>query len=244
MAKRPVIETHVELIIPETPRVATFRLSLPSEAGFSFKAGQFAMASIPDFKNDKDRPVRRAYSISSSPLDLQSGYLELTITKVGEGGYFSNRIHECAVGDTVLVEGPYGSAFTLVEKEVRPHIFVGAGSGIAPLRGMIRTLLLDPPAPEIMLVYGFRKSVDFIFEKELSSYAASVPGFSLVTAHSRPDPDWKGLSGRVPDVLPSLFSGYSGQVVYICGHPEMVTGTVEFFRQQGFPDEAVRKEQW
>jgi len=244
MAKRPVIETHIESIISETPRVATFRLALSKESVFSFKAGQFVMASIPDFRNDKDRPIRRAYSISSSPLDLSSGYLELTITRVGEGGYFSNRIHEAKVGDTVLVEGPYGTSFTLSEGENCPHIFVGAGSGIAPLRAMIRTLLLKPPAPEIKLVYGFRKAADFIFEKELGSYAAPGKGFTLITSHSRPDPDWNGLSGRVPEILPRLFSGYGGEVVYICGHPEMVTGTVEFFKRAGFPDDSVRKEQW
>lgn len=244
MAKRPVIDARIDAIIPETQRVATFRIALPPEAGFSFTAGQFVMASLPDFKNDKDRPVRRAYSISSSPVDLAQGYLELTITRVGEGGWFSNRIHECRPGDPILVEGPYGSAFTLEAEDPRPHLFVGAGSGIAPLRGMIRTLLPRPVIPPITLVYGFRKTGDFIFEKELRSYKDLVPDYVLHTAHSRPDPGWAGLSGRVPEILPALFSRYEGQVVYLCGHPEMVGGTVEFFRKAGFPDDAVRKEQW
>lgn len=244
MAKRPVIETRIDSVIEETPRVSTFRLALPKGSGFSFRAGQFVMASIPDFLNDRGRPVRRAYSISSSPLDLEQGYLELTITRVGEGGYFSNRIHESKMGDTVLVEGPYGTSFVLAEEERRPHIFVGAGSGIAPLRGMIRTLVLKPPVPPISLVYGFRKTSDFIFEKELSSYASLVKDFSLVTAHSRPDPGWNGFSGRVPDVLPGIFSRFEGQVVYICGHPDMVAGSVAFFKNVGFPEEDVRKEQW
>lgn len=244
MAKRPVIEARIEEIIPETPRVSTFRIALPSGSGFSFRAGQFVMASLPDFKNERDRPVRRAYSISSSPVDLEKGYLELSITRVGEGGYFSNRIHHSKVGDPVFVEGPYGTSFVLQEPESRPHIFVGAGSGIAPLRAMIRTLAFNPPVPEICLVYGFRKKEDFIFEGEIRSYEQTLKNFLLHTAHSRPDPAWKGLSGRVPDILPSLFDSYAGQIVYICGHPEMATGTAAFFGKIGFPEESVRKEQW
>ncbi len=244
MAKRPVIETRIQAIIPETPRVSTFRLAIPGEASFSFKAGQFVMASIPDFRNERDRPVRRAYSVSSSPLDLEKGYLELTITRVGEGGYFSNRIHAARPGDPVLVEGPYGSAFTLEEGNPAPHLFIGAGSGIAPLRSMIRTLLGTGSPPRIKVIYGFRKGEDFIFERELLGYAKSVPGFSLVVMHSRPEPGWEGLSGRVPDLLPSLVPGHSGEVVYICGHPDMVKGTVDYLQLAGFPEADIRKEQW
>ena len=244
MAKRPVIETHIHAIISETPRVSTFRLGLPKDSAFTFRAGQFIMASIPDFLNEKGRPVRRAYSISSSPLDLEKGYLELSITRVGEGGYFSNRIHAARNGDTVLVEGPYGTSFTLEEANPAPHLFIGAGSGIAPLRAMIRTLLGTQSPPEIKVVYGFRKGEDFIFERELVGYAKSVPGFSLIVIHSRPESGWEGLSGRVPDVLPDLFPKYDGQVVYICGHPDMVAGTVDYLQLAGFPEAAVRKEQW
>lgn len=202
------------------------------------------MASIPDFKNDKDRPVRRAYSISSSPLDLEKGYLELTITRVGEGGYFSNRIHESKEGDPVFVEGPYGTSFTLEEGNPSPHLFIGAGSGIAPLRSMVRTLLGTASPPRIKVVYGFRKGEDFIFEREFVGYAKSVPGFSLVVTHSRPEPGWEGLSGRVPEILPNLFAKHEGEVVYICGHPDMVSQTVDYLRLAGFPEAAVRKEQW
>lgn len=88
MAAREVLPTTLMDIIQETPRVCTFRLALPEKSPFSFQAGQFVMASIPGFLNTKGRPVRRAYSVASSPKDLEKGFLELTITRVGEGGFF------------------------------------------------------------------------------------------------------------------------------------------------------------
>ena len=188
--------------------------------------------------------ARRAYSISSSPLDLERNYLELTITRVGEGGYFSNRIHSSKEGDLVQIEGPYGNAFTLKEENPSPHLFIGAGSGIAPLRAMIRTLLGEVSPPKINVIYGFRKTEDFIFEQEFLTYKESNAGFSMTVIHSRPEPGWNGLSGRVPDVLPTLLPRYKGEVTYICGHPEMVSGTVSYLKSAGYPEESVHKEQW
>lgn len=261
MAVRDVFPTTLIEIIEETPRVRTFRLALPPDPRFSFKAGQFVMASIPDFLNTKGRPVRRAYSVASSPKDLEKGYLELTITRVGEGGFFSNRIHECRPGDRVLIDGPYGSFLLLGSDEPQPsrYIFVASGSGIAPLRGMIRTILLEGRKVPVELFYGFRHPSDYIYERELSGYVATTPGFSLVTALSRGTPPagganpsgekgglgrWTGLFGRITALLPDLVREVSDAKIYICGPPEMVAQTDSFFRTMGFPEESVHKEQW
>ena len=73
MAKKPVVMGTLAEILPETPRVATFVVRLPEETEFTFVSGQFAMLSLPDFLNDKGRPVRRAYSIASSPPTIWPG---------------------------------------------------------------------------------------------------------------------------------------------------------------------------
>lgn len=252
MAVRDVIPTTLIDIIPETPRVQTFRLALPPGRCFSFKAGQFVMASIPDFLNSKGRPVRRAYSVASSPKDLEKGYLELTITRVGDGGFFSNRIHECQPGDPVLIDGPYGSFVLKESDQPQPsrYVFVASGSGIAPLRGMIRTLFLEGRTVPVELFYGFRHRSDFIYERELSGYVETVPYFSMVTALSRGSSSgedgsvWKGLTGRITALLPDLIRDRSNEEIYICGPPEMVSQTDSFFRTMGFPEDSVHKEQW
>ncbi len=209
------------------------------------------MASIPDFLNTKGRPVRRAYSVASSPLDLQKGYLELTITRVGDGGFFSNRIHDCREGDRILIDGPYG-AFHLREKSgLQPsrYVFVGSGSGIAPLRGMIRTLLMEGSKVPIDLYYGFRHAHDFIYEGELLEYAETLSGFRLVTALSGRDhpglpAGWKGRFGRITALLPELVPGFSNEEIYMCGPPEMVRQTEAFFQSAGYPEDRIHKEQW
>lgn len=247
MAKREVIESSILSIIPETPRVNTYRLGVPSGA-FSFMAGQFLMASIPDFLREDGRPVRRAYSIASSPLDLKSGYLDLTITRVGEGGYFSNRIHESSAGDPVLIEGPYGKAFHLAyppESFPERYLFVGSGSGIAPLRAMIRTLLKEGCSVPIELFYGYRHGTDCIYEEEIKEWQGKGVKVHLsISGSLSPDQIFTGSYGRVTSILPELVPSYTGQEVFICGPPSMVEQTVCFFKGMLFPEGSVHKEQW
>lgn len=247
MAKREVVECPILSIIPETPRVNTYRLGVGGGA-FSFMAGQFLMASIPDFLREDGRPVRRAYSIASSPLDLMEGYLDLTITRVGEGGYFSNRIHESKVDDIVLIEGPYGKAFHLAyppERFPERYLFVGSGSGIAPLRAMIRTLLKEGCPVPIELFYGYRYVSDCIYEEEIKEWMKKGVSVHLAISGSVSSGQvFSGAYGRVTSILPELIPSYNGQEVFICGPPAMVEQTVRFFQDIPFPEESVHKEQW
>ncbi|MDA8059640.1 MAG: ferredoxin--NADP reductase [Leptospirillum sp.] len=247
MAKREVLESSILSIIPETPRVNTYRLGV-AKGTFSFMAGQFLMASIPDFLRDDGRPVRRAYSIASSPLDLQSGYLELTVTKVGDGGYFSNRLHESRVGDPVLIEGPYGKAFHLAyppEAFPQRYLFVGSGSGVAPLRAMIRTLLKEGCPVPIELFYGYRNGTDCIYEEEIRHWQEKgVTVHLAISGSPTPGKVFSGSFGRITSLLPVLIPSYAGQEVFICGPPAMVEETVDFFNRMKFPEGSVHKEQW
>jgi len=247
MAKRDVVECPILSIIPETPRVNTYRLGV-REGTFSFMAGQFLMASISDFLREDGRPVRRAYSIASSPLDLRDGYVELTITRVGEGGYFSNRIHESKMGDIVLIEGPYGKAFHLSyppESFPEKYLFVGSGSGIAPLRAMIRTLLKEGCPVPIELFYGYRHGSDCIYEEEIKEWVKKGVIIHLAISGSlSAGQEFNGAYGRITAILPERIPSYSGQEVFICGPPSMVEQTVLFFQGIHFPEGSVHKEQW
>jgi NAD(P)H-flavin reductase len=247
MAKRDVVECPILSIIPETPRVNTYRLGV-REGAFSFMAGQFLMASISDFLREDGRPVRRAYSIASSPLDLRDGYVELTITRVGEGGYFSNRIHESKMGDIVLIEGPYGKAFHLSyppESFPEKYLFVGSGSGIAPLRAMIRTLLKEGCPVPIELFYGYRHGSDCIYEEEIKEWMKKGVIIHLAISGSlSAGQEFSGAYGRITAILPERIPSYSGQEVFICGPPSMVEQTVLFFQGIHFPEGSVHKEQW
>src|SRR5216683_2678917 len=67
-----LVDMPVTKVVQETPDTRTFRLESPPNFDYDWKPGQFITVNLPD-----DPKTRRAYSISSSPLDGR--FLEITI---------------------------------------------------------------------------------------------------------------------------------------------------------------------
>jgi CDP-4-dehydro-6-deoxyglucose reductase/ferredoxin-NAD(P)+ reductase (naphthalene dioxygenase ferredoxin-specific) len=127
------------------------RLVLAVEAGgpFSFSAGQYAMVSIAGLP-------ARAYSMANTP---DQDRLEFHIRHL-PGGVVSRYIAEqLAVGDTVMVEGPQGSAH-LRRDHRGPVLAIAGGSGLAPIRSIVDTLLAADPARSVRLWHGVRSAAD------------------------------------------------------------------------------------
>ena len=75
-------------VFDETPDTRTIRFEV--ESSFSFKPGQFVMVNADVIVNGEKKFVKRAYSISSSPL--QKCYIDLTV-KTFETGLVSKRLY-------------------------------------------------------------------------------------------------------------------------------------------------------
>ncbi len=225
-------------IINETPRVKLFRLERPK--GFTFSPGQFLMASIDGLYGKEGALVKRSYSIASSPLDKD--YVELCITRVDQG-LFSVAMHELDAGDVVNINGPYG-VFSLKLPVPENVTFIAGGSGIAPIRGMIRTLCSSESSVPtgLRLFYGFRSPHEFIYGSELQGYAERKK-LVLHTTIDSPADKWAGDVGFVHEILPK-HSDYKKSEVYICGPPVMVTATIKVLAGLGFDGKRIYREQW
>ena len=77
-------------------RITYYELSFEAEQPFKMIAGQFAMLTMPH----EPKPVRRAYSIASTPSEAAESKILLCITAV-EGGLMSNWMHVKNIGDVV-----------------------------------------------------------------------------------------------------------------------------------------------
>ncbi|MBI2575030.1 oxidoreductase [Candidatus Woesearchaeota archaeon] len=227
-------------IVNETPRVNLFRLERPK--GFSFVPGQFLMASIDGLYGREGALVKRSYSIASSPLDKD--YLELCITRA-DNGLFSVAMHELDTGDVVNISGPYG-VFSLKLPVPENATFIAGGSGIAPIRSMLRTLCSSPApnaAPNgLRLFYGFRTPHEFIYRDELQGYAKKKK-LVLHTTIDAPADNWGGDVGFVPEILPK-YSDYAKSDAYICGPPVMVPAAIKVLSGLGFDGKRIYREQW
>lgn len=193
--------------------VRSLQLEVEDDA-FHFTAGQWLNLHVPTAGG----VAKRAYSIASGPRERP---IELAITHVPSGAV-SPRLHALEVGATLAIDGPHGF-FTREGALSRvPALFVGTGTGLAPLRSMLTELLDDPAHPPVTLLFGVRTEADILWREQLDAWAARDPRFRLVVTLSRPDVGWRGATGYVQSHVPALARELGAPHVFICGLSPMV----------------------
>jgi CDP-4-dehydro-6-deoxyglucose reductase len=199
---------------PLSPSVRSLALEL--EGGpLSFRAGQWVDVHV----QAASGPEKRAYSIASAPWEP---LLELAVTAV-EGGVVSPVLHALEAGAQVEIDGPHGF-FTRDEPALAqaPTLFVGTGTGLAPLRSMLAEALRGPHPP-FTLLFGCRTQEDILWRDELEAWAARDPDFRLEVTLSRADDAWTGRRGYVQTHVEELARALGEPHVFVCGLNRMVS---------------------
>src|ERR1700722_5181369 len=194
LTNRESAKNSMNLLLALTERqthdTKTLRFQVPKERRFRAKPGQFMTFHW----NIDGRRVTRSYTISSSPI--HEDYVEITPKRM-ENGCASVFLNEHAKPSLIVeASGQYGR-FYFDEKVHKSIVLIAAGSGITPMISMLRyidDLKLTTP---VTLLYCVRTSADIIFENELERLGSSLPNFKYEVCLSRPDPGWKGHSGRL-----------------------------------------------
>ena len=224
-----------------TKTVREFTLDLGDK--FDFKAGQFVNLSF-DYNNEN---LRRAYSIASNPEE-NSNEIKLCI-KLVENGHLTPRLFEKKEGDSVDIKGPLG-IFTLDKATKEKLVFIGTGTGIAPLRSMIldeiskQKNILDSENEqgisenrEIILIFGVRYENEILYKQEFEKLAEENPNFKYIQVVSKPTDNWDGRCGHVQDNFDMIDVNNSN--IFICGLPAMFDGAKEKLIQMGMDDKDI-----
>lgn len=123
-------------------------------------------------------PLWRSYTISGVRGDL----IRLTIRTRGTAPGWLSR--NAAVGETVLVSGPYGE-FVLPDPTGRPLVLLSAGIGITPMVSMLQALAQKAQGgqgtgyAEIHLVHSARDFEHLALWPEIQELAEALPALSL-----------------------------------------------------------------
>jgi ferredoxin-NADP reductase len=195
----------------QTHDTKTLRFQILDERGFCAKPGQFLTFQ---WTIDGQR-VRRSYTVSSSPV--HENYVEITPKRM-ENGCVSVFLNEWAKpGLTVEASGPYGR-FYFDEALHKSIVLIAAGSGITPMISMLCYIDDLELATPVTLLYCVRTGADIIFENELSRLSRSLPNFKYELCLSRPDPTWKGRSGRLTEEFVSQsVTDLDSPTFFLCG---------------------------
>ncbi len=205
---------HIESeVIDKTPLNAQImRLRLKPAGEFSYRAGQF----INLFRGEN---LVRSYSLASVPaLD---DYLELHVQRLANGRV-SPWIHDqLAVGDQVTISEALGECFYTATDKQQPLLFIGTGSGLAPLYGILRDALHQGHAGPMYLYHGTRTREELYLVDELRALAEQHANFHYQPCLSRQrEPGY--AHGRANEVALEAHGDLKGWRAYLCGNPNMV----------------------
>ena len=222
-------------VIASTPRARIARLDLDDHP-FEYAPGQ--AVSIASHGHDKRRP----YSIASAPEDThRDGYLELLVGVDADGNPGPHLSLD--PGALVDVEGPLGSFTFPPDPEERRFIFIAGGTGIAPLRAMLRHALVVPHR-NIGLFYSARTPDEFAFERELRELAEAGEIELRQTVTRATESDWSGARGRLDrDALEELVHD-PATLCFVCGPPALVDEMPRILTELGIPRSRIRIEEW
>ena len=205
------------------PEVRHFEFDVPGVPSLSYLAGQFLSFT----EEIGGKRITRAYSVASAP---SGNRFELCLNRVKEG-HLSPYLFRMNPGDTIEFGGPYG-VFT-PRTPLSDSLLVATGTGVAPFRAMIQTLLPPETDHRFHLLWGVRNEESILYRTEFEALAARYPSFRFQPTLSRPDWKWTGSVGRVQAHLPDAMGDRRDIDVYICGLKAMVDDVRARLRMAG-----------
>lgn len=197
-------------IIEETPRVRTLLLDCPDWPGHL--AGQHVDVRL---TAEDGYQAERSYSIASAPADE---VLALTVERIDDGEVSPYLVGELRVGDEMELRGPIGGYFVWSKMRGGPLLLLAGGSGIVPLRCIMRqhaAVMSDAP---VKLLYSVRSQAEIIYRNELDQFARN--GVEVIYTLTREwPPEWTGYHRRIDgDMLREIAWPASDRpLAYVCG---------------------------
>ena len=179
----------------------------------------------------------RSYSMANTPN--RDNRFEFVIKVYPDGAFSQYLANELKVGDRIEVEAPFGTC-TLRESRTSDIVFVGGGAGMAPMLGLVRSLLEKESERKATFYYGARTRADLCFESELKELEQQLPGFRYVPALSETaDADWGGATGLITEVVRENEPALEGKDAYVCGPPPMVDAAIALLTQRGVREQDI-----
>jgi ferredoxin-NADP reductase len=222
-------------VTDETARVRTISLSVPDWAGH--RAGQHVDVRL---TAEDGYQAERAYSIASPPGEP----VAITVERLDDGEVSPYLTEELRAGDEIEVRGPIGGYFVWDAADGGPLLLLAGGSGIVPLRSMLRHRARLGSTVPVRLLYSTRSLADVIYRAELDRPADGVTVIHTLTRQQ--PPGWTGYARRVDqDMIASVaWPAAEAPLAYACGPTSFVETVASALVAFGYPPRRIRTERF
>ncbi|RIJ06507.1 ferredoxin--NADP reductase [Pseudomonas sp. 91RF] len=225
-----------------------FTLRTTRDAGFRFRAGQFARLGV---TKDDGTAVWRAYSMVSSPFDEFLEFFSIVVP----GGEFTSELSRLKAGDTLLVDRQAFGYLTLDRfVDGRDLWLLSTGTGVAPFLSILQDFEVWEKFERIILVYSVREARELAYQQliaelmqrdYLAEYAHKFQFIPVVTR----EPHAGALNGRITTLIENgeleLAAGVAldpaHSRVMLCGNPQMIDDTRALLKQRGMSLSLTRR---
>lgn len=201
------IDATVHSIEPLSHDIVRLRIEAQN---FAYRPGQFLELIVAD-------DLKRHYSLASHPEE--DPYLEMHIRLHQKGRMSAHVMQELAPGHKIRVAGPSGTCFYEGVHAQQPLVLIGAGTGLAPLYGVLRDALRSGHRGPIRLYHGARDSKGLYLHDELKSLAESRENVDYRPCALNPEaPD----GGDVAAMALESETGLADSAFFLCGGENLV----------------------
>jgi ferredoxin-NADP reductase len=225
----------VGAVAAETASVRTITLDVPDWPGH--RAGQHLDIRLTD---EDGYVAERSYSIASAPGEP----VAITVERLDDGEVSPYLTDELRAGDDLELRGPIGGYFVWEPGDGGPLLLLAGGSGIVPLRSILRHRERTGSTVPVRLLYSSRTLDDVIYRAEFDMAASGVEVVHTLTRHQ--PPGWPGYARRVDAALLAevAWPAAGTPLAYVCGPTSFVETVSQALVQGGYPPQRVKTERF
>ncbi|HEX8595119.1 MAG TPA: ferredoxin--NADP reductase [Pseudomonas sp.] len=224
-------------VTPLTPSLFTLRTT--RDAGFRFRAGQFARLGVTKADGSV---VWRAYSMVSSPHDEFLEFFSIVVPD----GEFTSELSRLREGDSLLIEKQAFGYLTLDRfVDGKDLWLLSTGTGVAPFLSILQDFEVWEKFEHIILVYSVREAKELAYQELIATLTQRdylvdyADKFLFLPTVTREQPSGM-LHGRITHLLESgdlekaatLDMTAEHSRVMLCGNPQMVEDTRALLKER------------
>ncbi|WP_372739295.1 FAD-binding oxidoreductase [Neptunomonas sp.] len=240
MQRQPFAITSIEKVSP-----CDWQLTIESKSKqrFAFEAGQFAWINTSG----------SAYNLEQHPFSIASvqnnaAQLSFIIRELGD---YTSSLNQLEIGQTVFVDGPYGSMSLDQSRTSQGITLIAGGAGIAPMMSLLRGLARQNDTRPIRLIYGNRSLERMVCLDELMALEKCMANFKLQLVCQQLENVKDKLRPYVrqglitqSEIDASFTAGQQQNwAVYLCGPTAMIDATTNNLKQLGLASSQIHFEQ-